>query len=197
MKARTIVLALVLMLLTPAFAAAQAATTSITGTELFDPLNLLGNGSVGTIVNPGQVTCPGTQPTGDPTQPCPVGSRIHIRGAALTSIVIGEDNDPWLTGMLSITGNSNLDADATGHAWGMFRIDLDAGGVWEGSWTGKRSRGESLVWTTHIRGVGRGTSGDVQGKQLGFDEVITSPAPVSVAYIGAIAAEVLSPPSSE
>ena len=40
------------MLLTPAFVAAEAATTSIRGTELFDPLNLLGNGSVGTIVNP-------------------------------------------------------------------------------------------------------------------------------------------------
>lgn len=53
--------------------------TEFTGTETFDPYNVLGNGSVGTILDPGTVTCPGHDPTGDPAQPCPPGSRRNIR----------------------------------------------------------------------------------------------------------------------
>jgi hypothetical protein len=197
MKAKILFQVLLLVLLTPAFVTAQAVTTEITGTEIFDPMGLFGNGSIGNFLSPGQVSCPGAQPTGDPAQPCPTGSRIKIRGATAFSVLIAEENDPWLTGLFSIAANSDLDANATGHAWGTFRLELDAGGVWEGSWTGKRAQVGNLVWTTHIRGVGHGRGGIVEGKQLRFDEVVTSPAPVSIAYLGNVTAEVISPPSSE
>jgi hypothetical protein len=203
MKAKITLLVLSLVLLAPAFLAAQAVTTVIRGTELFDPSGqFLGLGEVGQVDNPGVLTCTsGALPNPDPTQPpCPTGSRIIARGTQIESKLIGESNDAWLTGTLYVTGNSDMDSNATGHAWGTFRIELGVGGVWEGTWTGKRSvsqAGGITVWTTNILGVGRGTSGDVAGKQLQFTEVITSFMPVSMAYTGTIAAKVLEPPPSE
>jgi hypothetical protein len=190
---RTTFLALAPLLLVPVFTAAQAVTTPLAGVEIFDPLNLFHQGSVGSILNAGELTCPGTTPTGNPMQPCPAGSRINMRDAALKSRLASQD--ARLAGWFNITGNSDLDSNATGVAWGTFQLELEAGGAWEGTWIGNRTQMEGLAWVTRISGVGRGTGGSVDGKQLLFSETVISFAPVSVAYVGDITAEVFSPPS--
>lgn len=196
MKARVLFLTALLALLVPVSVAAQAATSALAGTEVFDPLNLLQSpyGGVGAILDMGELTCPGTLPTGNPMQPCPPGSRISARGTTLKSRVVSADG--LLAGWFTITGNSNLDSAATGVAWGKFRLELDAdGGVFEGSWTGDRTQMENVGWISKVSGVGLGTAGSAVGKHLRFSETIVSFAPVSVMYIGQITAEVLSPPS--
>ncbi len=195
MKLRLPFLIASLALLVPVSVAAQAVTTPVTGTEVFDPFNLLQNpnGGVGTMLNPGVLSCPGTLPTGNPMQPCPDGSRIRGRGTTLKSRVASDD--PLLAGWFTITGNANFDSNATGMAWGRFRLELDAcGGVFEGSWTGQRSQMDGVGWLSRIAGVGRGTGGCVEGQHLKFSETMVSFAPVSVMYIGQLNAEVLSPP---
>ena len=67
----SIVLTAALLWLLPTLASAQAVTTQLTATEVFDPWNLFGNDPVGDFTNPGMLTCPGEQPTGNPMQPCP------------------------------------------------------------------------------------------------------------------------------
>jgi hypothetical protein len=183
-------------LLVPVSLAAQATTTPLTGTEVFDPLNLLQNpnGGVGAILNPGELTCPGALPTGNPMQPCPAGSRIKVRGTTLTSRLASQD--ALLAGWFTIIGNADLDSNAAGVAWGKFRLELDAcGGVFKGSWTGERSQMEGVGWVSRISGVGLGTADCVEGQQLKFSETIVSFAPVSVMYLGQIDAEVLTPAS--
>ncbi len=183
-----------LALLVPVSVAAQSVTTPLAGTEVFDPLNLLQNpnGGVGTMLDPGELTCPGTLPTANPMQPCPVGSRISARGTTLKSRVASQD--ALLAGWFTITGNANFDSNATGVAWGKFRLELDAcGGVFEGSWTGQRSQMEGVGWVSRISGVGLGTGGCVDGHHLKFSETMVSFAPVSVMYVGQINAELLSP----
>lgn len=200
MKARTTFLALLLALLTPALVAAQAVTTeTIEAIETFDPMNLIppNAGKVGSVVNPGTLTCPGGQLTGSPAQPCT--GRISARGTEIKSRLVATQpaGDAWLTGWLFITGNADFDANATGRTWGTFRIELDSGGVWEGTWVGKRTKAES-EWATNVQGVGRGTSGSVRGMQLRFKETIISSTPVAVAYLGTITAKVsVPPPTSE
>jgi hypothetical protein len=105
----------------------RSVTAQLTATEVFDPLNLFGNGAMGAVLDPGSVTCPGTRPTGNPMQPCPVGSRINLRGLSTKSRVVSEG--PLLTGWLYSEGNGNFDANATGHVWGTFRLELDSGGT--------------------------------------------------------------------
>ncbi len=194
MKFRVLFLNVLLALLPAAPVAAQAVTTAASGTEIFDPLNLAQNpyGGVGAILDMGELTCPGTLPTGNPMQPCPPGSRIKARGTTLKSRVASPN--ALLAGWFTITGNSNLDGDATGVAWGTFRLELDAGGVFEGSWTGDRTQVENVGWVSRVSGVGLGTGGSVGGWHLRFSETIVSFAPVSVMYVGQIDAEVLAPP---
>ena len=191
-RVNTIFLTAALVLLLPAFTAAQAVTTELTATEFFDPMNLFGNGSVGTYINPGTLTCPGAQPTGNPMQPCPPGSRMNFRGVSWESRVMSLS--PLLTGRFYNEGNNNFDEHGTGQVWGTFRIELDAGGVWEGSWTADRSKVED-VWIVRVRGVGRGRGGAVDGMQLHFSEVAPMPTFIPIVWLGSMDAEILAPPS--
>jgi hypothetical protein len=191
-KAKSIFLAAALVWMLPAFAAAQAVTTGLTATEIFDPLNLMGNGSVGAFTNPGTLSCPGAQPTGNPMQPCPPGSRMNVRGSSWVSRVTS--SNVLLTGWFYSDGNANYDSNATGQLWGTFRIELDAGGAWEGNWTGDRSKvGE--VWLMRVRGVGRGSGGMVDGVHLRFTEIAPMPNFLAIVWLGSIDAEILAPPS--
>ncbi len=192
MKPKAIFLS-ALLLLAPVLVAAQSVTTKAAATEVFDPLNVFGNGAVGTFLNFGEVTCPGTQPTGNPMQPCPPGSRIEIRGTALKSRLVSDDAN--LTGWLMLQGSANMTPDGTGQFWGKFRLELDAGGTWEGSWTSKRTQVESYAWVGRIQGVGQGTAGCVEGMQLRFKEAIYSFSPLMAAYFGSMDAQMLAPPS--
>ena len=191
LSVRVIILAAALVLF-PLCAAAQAVHIQLTATDVFDPLDILGNGPVGAFTSPGTVTCPGTQPTGDPAQPCPPGSRMNFRDVGWESRLFS--SSPLLTGTFGNIGNNALDANATGQVWGTFWIELDAGGRWQGTWTADRTRvGE--VWVLRARGVGRGVGGAVDGMQLRFTEVAPMPTFMPIVWLGSIDAEVLAPPS--
>ncbi len=189
-----VLLAAALALLFPTLAAAQAVTTQLTATDVFDPLGLLGNGPVGAILSYGTLTCPGTQPTGNLMQPCPPGSRIMLHGITWKSRVISQD--PLLTGWFFAEGNFELDDNAAGRMAGSFRIELDSGGIWEGSWTGEKSKVENAVaWILRGRYVGHGTSGNVDGMQLRITDVATIFTPLGFVWVGAIDGQVLAPAS--
>ena len=180
--------------LLPALVAAQAATTLATATEVFDPFGLLGPTPVGAFTNPGVVTCPGAEPTGNPMQPCPPDSRIAVRSVAGVSRMAS--TSPRLAGSFSWEMNANWDADGTGPAWGTFRLELDEGGVWEGSWTNRRSKLDGMaVWVGHARFVARGTSGSVEGMQLQLTIVGTTHTLMPVFWVEPIEAEILAPAS--
>ncbi len=194
MRIKALFLAAALSLLFPIFATAQAVTIQSTATEVFNPLGLPGIEQVGTIINPGTLICPGSQPTGDPLQPCPPGRPIHLRGVSGFSRVTS--GSPLLAGWIYWEINANWNADAAGPVWGSFRLDLDAGGVWEGSYTNDRSKVQNVnMWIGRARFVGRGTSGPVEGMQLRFTEIAATFSPLPVAWAAPIDAEVLAPPS--
>ena len=181
-----------LVWLLPTFAAAQAVTTPLTATDVFDPMGLFGNGPVGAFIRSGTVTCPGAEPTGDPIQPCPPGTRMNFRGVAWESRIAS--SSALLTGWFLNEGNNNFDANATGQVWGSFRITLDAGGAWQGTWTADRSK-MGDVWVIRVRGVGRGSGGAVNGMHLSFTEVAPMPTFMPIVWLGSIEAEILAPPS--
>jgi len=189
---KSILLTAALVCLLPTIAAAQAVTTQLTATDVFNPYGLFGSAPVGAFLSSGTVTCPGTQPTGNPMQPCPPGSRMNFRDVSWKSRVMSPS--ALLTGWLYSEGNNNLDADATGPVWGTFRIELDAGGVWEGSWTADRSKTED-VWIVSMRGIGRGKGGSVDGMHLRLKEVAPTPTFMPIVYLGSIDAEILVPHS--
>ena len=183
-----------LALMLPAFAAAQAATTQVTATDYFDPMNFMGGGFVGEFTAPGDLICPGGQPTGIMGQPCSAGSRIHFRNLAWKSRLAS--GDPLLQGDFFAEGNFDLDADYSGRMGGSLSIELDDGGVWEGSWTGEKSKVENAeAWILRIRVVCRGAGGNVDGMQLRFTEVAIIPTPLGFFWIGAIDGQVLTPAS--
>lgn len=195
-RVQAVLLVAASMILLPVLAAAQAVTTQLTANEVFDPFGLLGNGAIGAVLDPGTVTCPGTQPTGNPIQPCPIGSRIRLRGLSAVSKVVSDS--PLLAGWLYSEGSANFDANAAGHVWGTFRLELDSGGVWTGSWVVDRTKVEDVnMWVGRGRFVGRGTSGNVDGVQLRFSEVLTSFMPLPIAYVGSIDAKIRVPPPSQ
>jgi hypothetical protein len=189
---KAILLAPALAFLVPALAAAQSVTIQLTATDVFDPMNVFGSGPIGAFTSPGTVTCPGGQPTGNPMQPCPPGSRMNFRDVSWVSRLLSAS--PLLAGAFYNVGNNALDANGTGQVWGTFRIDLDAGGAWEGSWTAERGK-VGNVWVARMRGAGRGMGGAVDGMQLRFTEVAPMPTFIPVVWLGSIDAEVLAPPS--
>jgi hypothetical protein len=188
---RTVVLAAALVSF-PLFAGAQSVDIQLTATEVFDPLDILRTGPVGSFTSPGTVTCPGAQPTGDPTQPCPPGSRMNFRGVGWVSRLLS--SSPLLTGSFYNVGNNALDQYGTGQVWGTFTIELEAGGVWQGTWTADRTK-VLAVWEVRLRGVGRGVGGAVDGLQLRFTEVAPMPTFMPMVWLGSMEAEVLAPPS--
>jgi len=169
---------------------AAADKTPITATETFDPFGLLGGGQIGEILSPGVVRCPGFEPTGDPLQPCPPGSRTHFRDQKVRSRV--DSTDPRYTGWLTITLNGNFDAAATGPIWGTFTLALDAGGTWDGTWEGVRVQ-EGSLWIAPLHLSGQGTGGAVEGmKVLGVDRIV-APTPVAILYTGSLQVRILDP----
>jgi hypothetical protein len=189
---KSVFLAVVLAILLPMATAAESRTSKLTATEVFDPFNLLGNGQVGTSTNPGTVNCPGAVPTGNPMQPCPAGSPIHLRDVWGTSKMISQN--PLLQGVLHWTINANFDETAAGYAWGTFRLELDNGGIWEGSYSNFREKVEGInAWVGRACFLGRGTSGRVDRMYLRFKEVAFTFMPMPVAWVGAVDADIVAP----
>jgi hypothetical protein len=102
---------------------------------------------------------------------------------------------PLLSGSFQWEINADFDAAGAGAAWGTFRLELDAGGVWEGSYSNDRVKAENVnAWLGRARFVGRGTSGAVHGMRLRFAEVAFTLTPLPIAWIGAVDAEILARP---
>ena len=172
--------------ITPASFAADK--YDVVSSEFFDPFNILGGGPVGYFVSLPTVTCPGHEPTGNPEQPCPVGSRTHTRNAVWVSRV--DSPDPNMSGWMTVVLNSNNDASYSGPAWGTFSIALDSGGTWEGTWQGLRMA-QGDYWTATLNVQGKGFGGSVDGmKMMATDEIISF-TPVNLAYFGSIHARIV------
>lgn len=137
----------------------QAVVTEFTATEI----------DLG-LVNPGTVQCPGGEPTGLwPTgPPCSPGSRVHVRGAVFRYIV--NASDPRVSGDRFVVVNGNFDGwtifgPGSGPMWGTQRLEVAGGGVWEGTWTGKRNVTVNNFQVS-IRGEAHGTGGSIEGLKL-------------------------------
>lgn len=174
-------------LFAPAVHAAEK--IEISATEAFDPFGMVGD-PVGYFVTMPTVKCPGHEPTGDPMQPCPPGSRIHLRGTVLVSRV--ESADELMGGWMTVEMNSNMDANATGPVWGTFSTVIDGGGTWEGTWQGLREY-EDGVWTATLHVSGKGYGGLVDGMKLMAEDEIVAYTPTAVVYFGAIHGYILDP----
>jgi len=157
--------------------------------ETFDPLGLFGP-VVGYFASEPTVTCPGYEPTGDPMQPCPVGSRTHVRNFLVVSRV--ESADPSMSGWMTVELNSNMAADFTGPVWGTFSIALDAGGSWEGTWQGLRVAEEGY-WAAPLHVEAKGYGGVVDGQKLMAEDYIITYTPMPIAYFGFIEGRVVDP----
>ena len=170
-----------------------AEKSEFTATDLFNPLPLPGFPApqIGELLAPPVIKCPGYEPTGDPSQPCPVGSRTHSRDGLVVSRLISDD--PRVTGWLTVELNSNLDAYLEGPSWGKFRLDLDGGqGVWEGTWTGYRVA-EDGYWVGTINGRAQGYGGIVDGMKMMAEEQIILVTPMPIAYIGTWTGRIIDP----
>lgn len=191
---------LVLCLTTILIVSAPMAPTSFaaeksefTATDLFNPLPLPGFPApqIGEILSPPTIKCPGYEPTGSLAQPCPAGSRLHSRDGLIVSRL--SSDDPRVTGWLTVTNNSNLDANLEGPSWGTFRLDVDDnGGVWEGTWQGYRVAEEGY-WVGTINGQAKGYGGIVDGLKMMAEEQITLVTPLPVAYIGSWVGRIIDP----
>jgi len=162
----------------------------VAASEIFDPLGILGL-PVGYFVSEPTVKCPGHEPTGNPEQPCPVGSRTLLRNAGWVSRV--DSIDPIMSGWMTVEMNSNMDADFAGPVWGTFSIEIDSGGTWEGTWQGLRVRVAEEEWTATLHVQGRGFGGAVDGMKLMAADEIVSPTPVAIVYWGFIQGRVVDP----
>lgn len=196
MKPRVILIVLSLVFLLAASASSVGQTsaadkTFATGTETFDPFGLFGP-PVGTIISPGTVACPGSQPTGNPMQPCPVGSRMHVRHFKVLSRV--DSSDPRLSGWMTVDMNANFDEQATGPAWGTYSLAVNEGGTIDGTFEGVRSF-DGSQWVIPLHASGQGVGGVVDGLQLVLVDRILGYTPVPIAYFGTIEGRILDPHS--
>jgi hypothetical protein len=164
----------------------------ITASEVFDPFGFLGGSPVGALLSPPTVHCPGHEPTGNPEQPCPGGSRTHLRNTVIISRV-DSTVSPNFSGDMTVVLNSNLDADFAGPVWGTFSLALDSGGTWEGTWQGLRVRAEEQLWTATLHVMGKGFGGNVDGMHLMVEDEIVSPSAVLIVYTGSIEGRVVDP----
>jgi hypothetical protein len=171
-----------------------AEKTIFTATDTFDPLNLLGGGVVGAILSPGTVACPGFEPTGNPAQPCPPGSRINTRGFTILTRFIA--SDPRITGNATITINANFAADGNGPAWGTISVDIDGdAGTWDGTWQGLRVKEGTNIWVIPVHGSLKGNGGSVDGMVLRTLDTIYSYTLAVIAYEGDIEGRIIDPNS--
>jgi hypothetical protein len=161
--------------------------------ETFDPFGYYGT-PVGYYLSPGTVKCPGDDPTGNPEQPCPLGSRTHTRD--VVAVVRVDSSDPRMAGWMTVELNGNFDADGAGPVWGTFSAALDSGGSWEGTWQGRRvfdPEAEEEKWTAELHVSAKGYGGIVDGMIQMSEDHIKSPAAVPIAWLGEIQGRIVDP----
>ena len=178
------------VLIAPAGFAAEK--YDVTASEIFNPFGILpGVPVVGQVLSPGTAKCPGYEPTGLPEQPCPAGSRTHLRDAVIVSQVYSVDDR--VTGSMTIVLNANWDADAAGPLWGTFILAVDSGGTWEGTWQGMRERVAEDQWTGLLHVVGKGYGGVIDGMKMMVEDQLVSFTAAPLAYLGEIEGRIIDP----
>ena len=178
------------VLITPTGFAAEK--YDVTASEIFNPLGILpGVPVLGDFVYPGTAKCPGFEPTGNPEQPCPTGSRTHLRDTVIISQVISMD--ARMAGLMTIELNANWDADFAGPLWGTFSLAVDGGGTWVGTWQGLRERVAEDQWEGTLHVIGKGYGGIVDGMKLMGEDQIVSFTAAPIAYIGIIEGRIVDP----
>ena len=136
----------------------------------------------------GQILCPGEEFTGNPFQPCPPGTNIHVRDSIGMSQA--SSDDPRVTGILTYYFNGNFDTYFTGPVWGTWTLEVAAcNGVWEGIWNGQRTLLPGQpgpvgmgTWIGTLQLTGHGHGECVDGLQFSATEIITTFTPFPVAY---------------
>lgn len=91
------------------------------------------------------------------------------------------------SGVMINTLNATLDyGTGEGRVWGSFTITPDVGdGIWEGSYQGTRTRIETSKWEIDLQIVGHGKGGDLQGKQVFSNDIITATTTPPQNWLGA------------
>lgn len=179
------------VLILPASFAAEK--SEVTGSEVFNPLPLDGFPApqIGEFISMPTIKCPGHEPTGDPMQPCPVGSRTHLRDGVVDGRTISDD--VRVTGWMTVVFIANVDPNFEGPAWGTFSIDVDdSEGIWEGTWQGLRVA-EDGYWTAALSVQGKGFGGIVDGLKLMAEDQLLIVTPLPLAYIGTIEGRIIDP----
>jgi hypothetical protein len=88
-----------------------------------------------------------------------------------------EDSSPLITGDLLLTINSRFNINTgEGHMHGQWSIvpDVYPDAVWEGSFTGHRTKTGESEWTENISTVGKGDGGVIDGMKTFADGLIYS-----------------------
>jgi hypothetical protein len=172
-----------------------AEKTLVIGTEIFDPYNVLNTGGIGQFISPpASLNCPGHEPTGNPMQPCPAGSRIQIRGLVFRDRVM--TNNSLVTGNNTLEFNAAFDSDGTGQAWGTFSLAVDSGGLWEGTFRATRSFVEDengVHWVSAVQFVGQGHGESLEGLVYKGELVHTSYTLMPFAYFGTSSGYIIDP----
>lgn len=164
--------------------------TEFVATDFFNPFGMFSQPVSGSFIERAVISCPGHEPTGNPLQPCPPGSNVHLRGSKYT--VHAESTDIRVRGWYTVIANTNWDADETGPFWGTISIAVDGGGMWEGTLEGQRSlEGNRWVAVGHV--VAHGTQGPVEGLVMRGTETQISPLPMPMFYTGTLTGVILEP----
>jgi len=153
------------------------------------------------ILDMGSIHCPGGEIQWlDPVTPvCDGSGRIHLRKVAGYGCYYAETAAgafvPQLSGVGKYVVNGNLDSNYTGPVWGTYMIvpsfdcnpaDLENPDVyWKGTWRGRRSVTcgiDSCTWVGHLKLVGKGHGGAIDGMHFKGTEMITTFTPLPVPW---------------
>lgn len=120
------------------------------------------------------------------------GKFLAIRGVVVTTRLTG--SDPRIAGNTRITFNEQLSlADGSGPGWGKFEVVADNGGLWIGTFEGRREPTAAGQWVATLNVVGRGTGGPIEGVHFRSVELVYSTDPFLGPFIGQITGTLLEP----
>lgn len=106
---------------------------------------------------------------------------VHIRGAVVQTRVTSS----LFSGTMIVTLNANWNSKFCGPIWGTFVLTLDNGGVWEGTWVGKRALAAE-GWSASLVAEGYGTGPGIEGMHMKETETAVSTTPIPFPYTGSV-----------